>query len=932
MANGPGQPPETCLYRWRFGTVEFDEARHELRVAGLVVEIEHRPQQVLALLLRHVGEVVTKEELFEQVWANRITVDHVLATAIGKLRKAIVVTGEQRIVTVPRVGYRLDGPVERIAIGRHFGSGEMNFEAGQSVPGREHFVLERPLGRTLGNEVWLAKHPRSHEARVFKFSLDSERLSTIKREATLMRVLRDTLGERDDLVRLIDWNFESEPFFLECEYGGQSLLEWSQESDVFADWDRERRLAFFLQIATAVDAAHDVGVLHKDIKPANVLVRQRSDGHWQACLTDFGNSRLLQPERLAELGITALGMTMSISGSDSSGTPLYLAPELIAGQPPTVRSDLYALGILLYQMLAGDLRRPMAPGWERDIDDPLLVEDITAATDGDPAQRLGSVATLIKRLSSLDRRRADAIQRAQTERTALKAQRVLERARTRRPWIIATIAMLSIGLLVSSLLWYRSVLDRRDATMQAARAEAVVRFLSDDLIGSVSPGGAGFERDPTVREMLEHAAIPLADQFKNDPATRGSIQVALGAAWRALGDRKRGAEYLRKAVQSYASAFGADDPLTLKTQYSLVRTLAYVGTADSFAKADKVLAEADRLAGDRLRGANELALRAAIGRGQYHYQLLEIEPALAANRRADALQRKLRPDDTYMASLIRQAIADCLMRLGKHSEAIVLLQAMLSDPLLDATRIGETSIAGIRMHLARAFRHLGRYREALPLAQAAVTATERILGPDQYTTLINMSTLYSIHDELGNCTKALPIAREVRRRMAARFGEHKVATLIETGNLGFVEIECGDREAGLDYLRQADSNLRRLYGEDNAAAQAFRFGLVDALTDDGRYSEALEVIDGLDASALLASDPRPGWQHRLRAMRGRILLESGEVKVGRELLRASIPALRKLGASDPAEIAELQQLLEDSVTVAANPAPATSARLAQPQE
>src|SRR5690606_34169165 len=115
----PGLPHhDDRVYRWRFGAVEFDEARHELRVSGLPVEVEHKPLQVLTLLLRHVGEVVTKEELFDTVWAGRVTVDHVLATAVGKLRKALDAGGEARIVTVPRIGYRFDGPVERIAVGQ----------------------------------------------------------------------------------------------------------------------------------------------------------------------------------------------------------------------------------------------------------------------------------------------------------------------------------------------------------------------------------------------------------------------------------------------------------------------------------------------------------------------------------------------------------------------------------------------------------------------------------------------------------------------------------------------------------------------------------------------------------------------------------------------------------------------------------------------
>ncbi|WP_334178543.1 winged helix-turn-helix domain-containing protein [Pseudoxanthomonas sp.] len=909
----PPSPSDARLYRWRFGAVEFDEARHELRVAGLAVDIEHKPLQVLSVLLRHVGEVVTKEELFDQVWTGRITVDHVLATAIGKLRKALDAAGEDRIVTVPRVGYRLDGPIERVAQGQRL-EATLSFAAGQPVPGREHFFLERPLGRTLGSEVWLARQPRTRDARVFKFSLGGERLAAIKREATLMRVLRDTLGERDDFVRVLDWNFENEPFFLECEYGGQALPDWADEHEALVGWDRARKLAFFLRIAAAVDAAHGVGVLHKDIKPANVLVRARPDDHWQPCLTDFGNSRLLQPERLAELGITGMGMTVTTAGSgDSSGTPLYLAPELIAGQPATVRSDVYALGVLLYQWLVGDLRRPMAPGWERDIDDPLLVEDLRRATDGDPAQRLGSVAELVDRLASLAERHAEAEEQRLAAAGALQVQRALEHARTRRPWVIATIVMLSAGLLASSGLWWRSEQQRKSAAVQAMRAEAVVRFLSDDLIGALSPGGAGFERDPTVRQMLEQAGAPLAARFDKDLAVRGGIHAALGDAWRTLGDRERAADHLRQAVQDYGRAFGVDDEQTLVTRYGLVRTLAYAGTPASFAEGARQLQEADRLAGTtRLDGQNLVALHAAIARGQLHFQQLQIEPSLRAHRRADALQRALRPDDASMAALIRSNIADGLLRSDKAEEAIPLLQQLLADPLLDPRRIGESTVAGYRVMLARALRNLGRYAEALPIAQGAAAATERILGPDDYTTLVQMSLVASIHDQAGDCAQALPIARTVRERMAKRYGETRQATLIETGNLGFKEYDCGERDAGLAYLQQAESGLRRHFGQDNVAAHSFRYALARHLATAGRYAEALDMVDGLSVPALTAGDSTPGWEHRLQALRGQILMQSGRVREGRPMLAAAVSALDGLGHPEEDEVIEWRRLLSDN--------------------
>lgn len=911
MPPAPPRPHDPRLYRWRFGAVEFDEARHELRVSGLPVEIEHKPLQVLALLLRHAGEVVTKEELFETVWAGRITVDHVLATAIGKLRKALETGGESRIVTLPRIGYRFEGSVERIAVGQRAGS-ELRLEAGQPVPGREHFLLERPLGHTLGSEVWLAKQPRSREVRVFKFSLGGERLAAIKREATLMRVLRDTLGERDDLVRVIDWNFETEPYFLECEYGGEALPEWAARRDGPEGWGQEARLSFFLQIAAAVDAAHGVGVLHKDIKPANVLVRQRRDGQWQACLTDFGNSRLLQPERLAELGITGLGLTVTSAagGSDGSGTPLYLAPELVSGQPPTVRSDLYALGVLLFQWLAGDLQRPMAPGWERDIGDPLLVEDIQRATDGDPARRLGSVAELIERLSTLPRRRAEAAQHDAAARAALASQRALERTGARRPWIIASLALLSIGMIASSLLWYRSERQRQAATMQAARAEAVARFLSDDLLGALSPGGAGYERDPSVREVLEHASLQVANRFADDPATRGGVHAALGQAWRTLGDRERGVQHMREAVRNYAQAFGETDELTLRTRYTLARNLAFANAAEYFEEAGRLLDATDAAAGARLQGDNELALEAAYARGVFHFQQLQIEPALEAYTRADRLQRLVRPDDAVTAATIRENLADCTLRQGDLGGAIAQLRALLADPLFEPGRIGEGKIAGHRIMLARALRNLGRYEEALPLAQSAAATTERILGADDYSTLVQWSTVASIHDYAGNCDKALPIARSVRARMAARYGEERQATLIETGNLGFKEIECGDRVVGLDYLRQAESGLRRHYGDDNVAAHSFRYALAKALADEGQYEEALRMAEGLGVAALTAGDSTPGWEHRLHALRGRILLQSGD-EAGRPMLAEAAGVLSAQGSADAAELAQWQALLDD---------------------
>lgn len=893
-------------FRYRFGSAAFDESRFELRIDGAPVEVQRKPLEILSVLLARPGEVVTKEELLDGVWLGRPTVENVLANAVAKLRAALGADNAARIVTVPRVGYRFDGPLERIAVGRTL-AGALELAAGMAVPGRPNFQLESLLGGSTGVEVWLARHTRTGEQRVYKLCADGVRLAALKREATLSRLLRENLGERPDMARLVDWNFQTPPFFLECEYGGEDLLRWADAPGRLAGMDLAQRLGLFLQVADAVAAAHSVGVLHKDLKPANILVAPDHD-QWRVRLTDFGSGLLLEPDRLEALGITRLGMTVSghALGDSASGTPLYLAPEVVAGGAPTVQSDVYALGVILYQLVVGELRRPLVTGWERGIPDALLREDIARATDGDPLRRLASVADLAARLRALPERHAAQRQREVALARAQQVEQALQRSRVRRPWLVAAVVALVLGLVFSGLLWQRSEQQRRIAQQQAARAEATIRFLSDDLIGALNPGGAGFERDPTIREMLAFASDQMGGRLPPDAAIRGSIRAALGQAWRNLGERDRSVAEMRQAVQHYEQAFGAADETTLRTRYALVHTLAF---ATHFDEAGRELEAADALAGAQLRSDGELALAAAIARGVFHFQQLQIEPALVAWREADRLQRLLRPDDAHMAVAIRESLADCTLRQGELDAGIAQLQAMLDEPMFAPERVGEGRRAALQVLMARALRNQGRYDEALPLARAAAETTERLSGPDNHATLTQLSLLASIQDYAGDCTGALSIMRTVRARMAAVFGENRQGTLVETGNLGFKEYDCGDAQAGLDYIRQAESGLREHYGQGNVTAQIFRYELARMLAGEERWREAGQMADGLDERALTAGNSRPGWGDRLRALRGRILIGAGQHEEGRQLLATALPALAQLGTEDEEELAELRGLL-----------------------
>lgn len=900
-------------FAWSFGKAEFDEGRWLLSVDGAPVELERKPLEVLQYLLRHAGEAVTKDELLSTVWAGRVVVEAVLTNAIGKLRRALGDDGATAIVTLPRVGYRLDGQVMRRTV-EHVPPGS-RLSAGDTVPRRGNWVLEQALARHGDGEVWLARHAKTGEARVFKFSLDGQRLAGLKREVTVGRLLKQALGEQPGFVDLHDWNFKEAPYFVEFAYGGEGLDRWTDaEGRGVQSLLLETRLSLFVEAVDAVAAAHGVGVLHKDLKPANMLVHGGSD-ELHLRVVDFGSSGLFDSGRLDDLGITRLGLTQPLPLSPDSGTPLYMAPEVLAGQVPTIWSDVYALGVVLYQLVVGDFRRPLAAGWEADVGDRLLREDIAAAANGNPALRPASAAMLADRIRTLAQRREKAALEAAVRDRIEVAERGASLARARRPWVISAMAVLVLGLGATATLLHRSMGAEREAEQQrdsaqkqAARAEAVVKFISNDLIGAVSPGGNAFERNPTIRELLVSASTAMEEKFPDDPATRASIHGALGISWRTLGDREQGEVHLRAAVEGYREAFGPDDEQTLRAQYELVGMLAYAGKFD---EAHALLDDSDARAGNRLNEDTMMALRAALLRGVLLVQQQRVDEAVPTLQRADRLQRTILADDAQVGASIRVNLSDALLRQDGLDEAEHLLQQTLADPAFAPERIGEVYVSALRMNLARVYRTQGRFAEALSSAEMAVAATEKVSGPDSYQAFVQTSMLSSIHYRMGDCPTALHLMRHVHSGMAANFGADGRATLVEGGNLAAREFECGDKAQGVALARSTMLGLQTLDGDtDSAHGQARRYALARMLVEQGQYTEALGLLQGLQPELLMASDPSPGWPHRLDALRGEALIGQGAVEQGRLLLGRALDGLASLpGIDEQTEMRRLRGLL-----------------------
>ena len=408
---------------------------------------------------------------------------------------------------------------------------------GVEVPGRPGWNLVRKLGEGGFGEVWLAEQERLKQERVFKFCFDEDRLRSFKRELTFFRLIRDALGERTDIARLYDLKLDAPPFFLESEFARQgNLLQWCERQGGVLQVPLERRLQIVAAVAEAVAAAHSVGILHKDIKPQNVLMQAVSGSEDIPQLTDFGIGALADASALQQHDITAAGFTVNsiiVKDSSSGMTRLYAPPEQLAGKPFTMQGDVYALGVMLYQIIVGDFSRSLAAGWERDVSDELLRRDIAECVDGDPSRRFADASRLADRLTSLSQRRARVVAEQERQAQQTRRRRVVRVGLFAGMAAVVVAVGLSIGLLRERELRFRANEAEGLATSRLTHAQqardAAEKLVSEAIFGlreKLAPIGK--------ISAMEDLAVAAEDYYAKLPADLVSDQTRRHQIWLAL--------------------------------------------------------------------------------------------------------------------------------------------------------------------------------------------------------------------------------------------------------------------------------------------------------------------------------------------------------------------------------------------------------------
>jgi DNA-binding winged helix-turn-helix (wHTH) protein/predicted Ser/Thr protein kinase len=320
----------------RFGPFELDVRAGEIRKHGVRIRLQDQSFQILLMLLDHPGEVVLREEIRRKLWPNNTIVefDHSINAAIKRLRDALGESADnpRYIETLARRGYRFLGEVEKP--GEAEAAVDFDDLGGSAL---SHYRLIAKLGSGGMGEVWKAFDPRLNREVAIKISAE-QFTDRFEREAHVIAALNHT-----NICTLHDVG----PNFLVMELiDGRTLAKRIAKGPI----PLEEALAIARQIAHALEAAHDKRIVHRDLKPGNVMIRP--DGTVK--VLDFGLAKAGE-----EAEVTSESPTMLTAPGMIMGTPAYMSPEQARGERVDKRTDIWAFGVVLCEMLTG---RPLFAG------------------------------------------------------------------------------------------------------------------------------------------------------------------------------------------------------------------------------------------------------------------------------------------------------------------------------------------------------------------------------------------------------------------------------------------------------------------------------------------------------------------------------------------------------------------------------------------
>ncbi len=625
------------------------------------------------------------------------------------------------------------------------------------------------------------------------------------------------------------------------------VMELVRGVPITAYCDRARlpvreRLALFREVCGAVQHAHQKGVIHRDLKPANVLVTD-ADGRPRSKIIDFGIAKATSG-RLTD-------RTLFTEFRQFIGTPEYMSPEqalgaaggAYRGADVDTRSDIYSLGVILYELLTGTT--PLDRESLRDASLAEIQKMIGERESPRPSTRLATLSmradvaaqrrTEPERLGVLlrgdldwivlkaiekdrERRYESAAALSEDVRRFLEHEpvsatppsapyRVRKFVRRHRGAVIAAslvAAALVAGVIGTGVGLVRSIAERN-------RASESSRFIRSVLL-AVTPGVARGEDTALMRRVLGGAAARLDAGEVADPVIEAELRHTIGEAYAKIGEADAAEPMLRRAMELRTRALGAGHPDTLSS-------LAAVG--DVYFKQGR-LAESE----GALRSAVE-GLTAALG--DDHRSTLGVLNTLGVT-----LEKQSRPADALACF---QRALDGLTALGGADD--------------------RDAIAA-EFNLGFALFSLGRHAESEHHMRRALEARRRTLDDDDPDILATLNALAGLMGATARLKEAEAFLVEALDGSRRLYGPDHPNTLVILNNMGMMLLETGRAAEAEPYVREALEALRRRHGSEHPNTLSALANMAGALQSQGKFDEAdryhREAIEGMRRSAEMGPD------------------------------------------------------------------------------
>lgn len=665
------------------------------------------------------------------------------------------------------------------------------------------YVVERELAAGGMGAVFLARRAdgafeQTVAIKLIKRGMDSD--SILERFRQERQVLASL--EHPSIARLVDGNAHSDgrPYLVMEFVEGEPIDRYCAENEL----GLEARIGLFLRVCAAVQHAHERLVVHRDIKPANILVTAAGAPK----LLDFGLAKLLAPDgRERDLELTAEGERLL--------TPVYAAPEQIRGENVTTATDVYALGVLLYELLSGVRPYELAGRPWAEVERLVCVTDppppSAARRRGSQQAATGSARALAgdldlicltalrkepeRRYRSVDRLASD-LERflkglpieARPATLRYRAAKFVGRNRV----LTGSVAALSAVLVVSGLIVARQMRATHEAlreTQAALANAAAVNGFMRGVILAADPRDQGI--DVEVRDAVELAAERSLADLSGLP--EADVRSAIGTAQRTFGQARKARDQLAIASAIQLQELGPDDLTALHTLHELALAQRELGQFDEAQASIRTVIEGrervlGRTAPDTISAREVEALLAMeSGDAQRAHDLFEgVHADFAATMGADA-------PNTLVAS---KHLANTYRLLGRREEATELLAELWER---QARALGEDHLDTLvtRIDLASALVGLQRLEEAEEHYVGALADLEPQVPPEYLSRVIAMGHLAGLYTQSGRHDEALELGEPLYELCLEHFGADHPLT-------GMVRAKLAQALRGLGLSREAE--------------------------------------------------------------------------------------------------------------------------------